>query len=984
MHAKLGTVLRSRLFWTSATFGVSLAVFAVAAAQKSTPAFEQNPSPSQSAFFEEKIRPILVNACSSCHGAISPAAGLRLDTADGLHKGGKSGAAVTPGLPDASLLIQAVRQTGALKMPQGGMLKPEEVAALEAWVRMGAPWPADGGAQDPTAGLWSLQPVTKPTLPRVHNTTWTKNAIDFFVLAGLESKHIQPAAPADKRTLLRRVTYDLTGLPPTPEEMDAFVADKTTNAYEKVVDRLLASPHYGERWARHWMDVARYADTKGYVFVEDRNYYNAYTYRNWLIDAFNKDLPYSQFVIDQLAADRLPEVQNGQNREDLAALGFLTVGRRFLNSRPDIIDDRIDVTMRGFQAFTVACARCHDHKFDPIPTQDYYSLYAVFNSSEDSDQPISAQSISGPWQQYNEKLTNLQRSFQSLSLAQTKLLRKQEEDPTKAAALTQEVKQILQSLGLDAVPDGANLQKLMPAFESAARDQLIQIQKQVEALQKSEPTKPEFAMAMLDSNPHDGVVFKHGNPNMPGDPAPRRFLLALSKPGEERSHWTKDSGRLELAESIASKDNPLTARVFVNRLWQDHFGNGIVRTASDFGRQGDKPTNPGLLDYLAATFMEDGWSIKKIQKLIVMSATYRQSSTFTPAAFLADPDNRLQSRFDRGRLDLEEMRDTVMDVAGQLDLSKVGGKSVDLWSEPFTQRRAVYGFIERQNLPGVFRTFDLATPDRSSPKRFKTTVPQQALFFMNSPFVVQQAELVAKRPEIAASKDEGQRVRRIYRLLFQRMPDASELAMGLAYLKQGANAEVPGPVDPWSYGYGGVDPATSKVANFTPLSYFDGAYRVGKVFPDPKLGYVTLNKEGGHPGHDGQHCAIRRWTASADMTIQISGAIVHRQAKGDGVKARIISSRTGLLGEWTAHNSQAATDVSNVQVQKGDTIDFVLDPMSNDTYDAFTWVPSIRSLDGKESWSAATNFGPPAGPDLNRITLYIQALMMTNEFMFVD
>jgi len=944
----------------------------------------QTPAPvataEQTTFFETSIRPVLSASCLGCHGKEVQLGGLRLDSREAIMKGGLSGPAIVPGDPEKSLLIQAIRQTGKLKMPQGGKLDAPKIAAFEAWVKASAPWPTATSTQEPKP-LWSLQPVVKPAVPKVKNTAWPKNPIDSFVLAKLEASKQAPAPEADRRTLIRRVTYDLTGLPPTPAEVDAFLADKTPKAYEKVVDRLLASPRYGERWARHWMDVARYADTKGYVFEEDRTYPNAYSYRDWLIDAFNNDLPYDKFITEQLAADRLPEVRDGDDKRPLAALGFLTVGRRFLNSQPDIIDDRIDVTMRGFQAFTVGCARCHDHKFDPIPTQDYYSLYAVFASSEEVVEPISEKPIREPWIQFNQQVASTEDSIRTLSMTQTKRLREIEKSPN--SGLSDEVKQVLKGIREETVPDGDNLKKLAKAFEPAESERLGRLQKSLGDLKANAPRMPKLAMAMHDrANPGDGVIFKRGNPGNPGDPAPRRFLKALSKPNAERDHWTKDSGRLELAQSIASRENPLTARVFVNRLWQDNFGAAIVRTPSDFGHQGEKPTDPKLLDYLATTFMDNGWSIKKLQRLIVTSATYRQSSDVSKAAFEADPDNRNWGRMNRRRLDLEQMRDSLVFAAGKLDTSQTGGKSVDLWSQPFTDRRAMYGFIERQNLPGIFRTFDFASPDSTNARRFQTTVPQQALFFMNSPFSVEQAKALVSRPDVASASTDAQRVQRLYRLLFDRAPDSGEQATGIAYLSKGAPATVG---SEWQYGYGKFDGSSKRVSAFTPMNEFaEGSYRVGKAFPDPQLGYLILNPQGGHPGHDGDHAVIRRWVAPAPMTVQISGALSHSQSQGDGVRARVVSSRAGLMGEWQAHNGSSKTDVAAFAVQKGDTIDFVVDPISNDGYDAFGWSPVIRSSDGKQVWDASAGFSSPAPAALSRLVLYAQALMMTNEFMFID
>ncbi len=381
---------------------------------------EQVITAEQAAFFETKVRPILADNCYVCHGKDTQSGGLRLDSREAMLKGGASGPALTPGSPEKSLLITSVQQIGKLKMPAGGKLKAVQIADLMSWVRMGAPWPA---ATAPTSTVakkapWSLAPVRMPQIPTVKNAKLVRNPIDNFILQKVEENGLPPAPSADARTLIRRLSYDLTGLPPTPQEVDTFVADKSPDAYDKVVDHYLNSPRYGERWARIWMDVARYADTKGYVFEEDRNYYNAYTYRDWLINAFNRDLPYDKFIVEQLAADRVPEVQNGDDKHDLAALGFLTIGRRFLNSQPDIIDDRIDVTMRGFQGFTVACARCHDHKFDPIPTQDYYSLYGVFASSSEQEAPISDKAIREPWMAYNQKVVQTEAAIHDVLAGQ--------------------------------------------------------------------------------------------------------------------------------------------------------------------------------------------------------------------------------------------------------------------------------------------------------------------------------------------------------------------------------------------------------------------------------------------------------------------------------------------------------------------------------------------------------------------------------------
>jgi mono/diheme cytochrome c family protein len=704
--------------------------------------------------FEKNVRPVLVEHCHSCHGPTKQRGGLRLDSRANLLKGGDSGQAVNLTAPDQSLFLKAVRQEGDLKMPPKGKLDAKAVAALAEWVKMGSPWP-EGEAHAAPARLtraelrqkhWSFQPVKKPDVPTVKNAAWVRTPLDAFVLARLEAKGLTPTRPADRRTLIRRVTFDLTGLPPAPEEVEAFEDDRSPDAYEKLVDRLLASPRYGERWGRHWLDVARYADTKGYVFTDERRFPYAYTYRDYVIRAFNDDLPYDQFVTQQLAADLLPL---GEDKRPLAAMGFLTLGRRFLNNAHDVIDDRMDVTVRGLQGLTVGCARCHDHKYDPIPQTDYYSLYGVFASSvEPKELPLVGQP------EPTEAYANYERE-----------LKKREEVVAKfrEAHKTE-----------------------LASGNRKFRDELKALQKKVDAWNVTAPAAPPRAMVLNDAPvPQKPHVFKRGNPNLPGDEVPRQYLLAVA--GEGRKPFAQGSGRLELARAIANPDNPLTARVLVNRVWGWHFGQGIVRTPSDFGLRGEPPTHPELLDYLAATFVENGWSIKRLHRLILLSNTYRQASDDNPALTAIDPENRLLGKMSRQRLDFESLRDALLAVAGHLD-STAGGRPVELTTAPFTSRRSVYGFIDRQNLPGVFRTFDFASPDATTPQRFTTTVPQQALFLMNSPFVIEQARLFAAWPELTGLTEE-QRIDRMIRLAYGRAADAEEIELGKRFLAAAKTGE---------------------------------------------------------------------------------------------------------------------------------------------------------------------------------------------------
>ncbi len=731
-------------------------------------------------FFETKIRPVLAENCYSCHGPQKQRGDIRLDGREHLLQPRDEGPLIVAGQPEKSRLIRAVRQMGEIKMPPKGKLSQQAIDDLATWIRQGAIWPATQAAAADTVSWkkhWAFQPIRKPPLPET-KAGGAANPIDLFVDEKLAAKGLRAAPSAEPRTLLRRVYIDLIGLPPTAEEVEEFIAacdsasakKEAHAAFESVVDRLLNSPQFGERWGRYWLDVARYADSKGYVFEEERRYPYAYTYRDYVIDAFNRDLPFDRFIIEQIAADRLV-AQNQADPKTQAALGFLTLGRRFLNNIHDIIDDRIDVVSRGLLGLTTTCARCHDHKYDPIPSKDYYSLYGVFASStEPKDLPRIGEAPR------TEATIAFEKKLTELKAAATKF----EDDH----------KQELQ------------------AKNRKFRDELRALQKKVDAFQATTPGAPPRAMALVDlPQPVTPHVFLRGNPTNPGPAVPRQFLEVLA--GKNRQPFQEGSGRLELAKAIASKDNPLTARVFVNRVWMHLFGAGLVTSPSNFGVRTEPPSHPELLDYLAARFMEEDWSTKRLIRLIVLSEAYRRSSKpepeFRNVAQKAgapdsglrnpespDPENRLLAHANRRRLDFEAMRDALLAVAGNLDL-QAGGPAVDIVKSPFSGRRSIYGFIDRQNLPGMFRTFDFANPDATSPMRYQTTVPQQALFLLNSPFVQQQARLVAKRAEID-TRDGAAKIERLYRLIYARAPLAEELRLGETFLQK-ATAE--GGMTPW-------------------------------------------------------------------------------------------------------------------------------------------------------------------------------------------
>ena len=729
---------------------------------------------------------------------------------------------------------------------------------------------------------WAYQPVTRTSVPSVGNFSWPSGAMDHFILAKLRENGMRPARRANRRILIRRVTLDLTGLPPTSGEVDRFVADDSPGAYRRVVERLLASPRFGERWGRHWLDLARYADTKGYLAGNQaRLFTHSYTYRDYVIDAFNADLPYDRFIIQQVAADKL---DLGTDKRPLAAMGFLTLGRRFLNNPHDIIDDRIDVVSRGFMGLTVGCARCHEHKYDPIPMADYYSLYGVFASShEPGDKPFISEAID-PIQRAafererrrrEDNLNNYQREQYARIREQVKqqtgdyiwaahrsakvpaakldeLARKAKLDPdltrrwmrhlTKrresddpvfatwfvlakldAKSFGEQVRTALDGESLDkahpavraALQDADSLEAVakalgqllyeagedqpklrevvysdtspaklsdgdvMRVMEVKGREGIRSRRRKFDELEGEHPGAPNRAMVLLDNaQPHNPRIFLRGNPGSKGDAVPRRFLAVLS--GKERRPFEGGSGRLEMARAIADPQNPLTTRVMVNRVWQRLFGSGLVKTPSDFGVRAEPPSHPKLLDFLTAGFIEKGWSIKALIRGIVTSSTYRQGETLQPEFAERDPGNRLLWQMNRKRLDFEAMRDSVLSVSGSLSLQQ-GGRSVRIDDKPDANRRTVYAFVNRQNLPNLFRTFDFAGPDTTCPQRFTTTVPQQALYLLNSPFIEAQAKRLAKREEVQAVADDS-RIRVLYRLAYQREPSAGELVLASQFV----------------------------------------------------------------------------------------------------------------------------------------------------------------------------------------------------------
>lgn len=964
-------------------------------------------SEEQAAFFEKRVRPLLYNRCFSCHGEKQQQGGLRLDSLAAILKGNASGPALVAGKPEESLLVHVIRYDHRVKMPPTGKLKNEEIETLVEWVKMGAPWP---GAKPGESGrpavrtgefviteanrrFWAFRPVRKPPPPPVKNVGWVRSPIDRFILAKLEQKGLAPAPPAEKRALLRRVYFDLIGLPPRPEEVQAFVADRSPDALAKVVDRLLASPHYGERWARHWLDVARYADSNG--LDENLAFGNAWRYRDYVVKAFNQDKPFNQFITEQLAGDLMPTDDDDLRNERITATGFLSLGPKVLaeQDKPklvmDIVDEQIEVTSKAFMGLTVACARCHDHKFDPISTRDYYALAGIFKStrtmrdlgfvSRVHERPLMTPAFRQEQVEHEKRLAAARESLKTAreqgNAELTALLRRDRErliaagwelaqqppvvsladspaqpgEPSRivveaekydrgnvnrdfvaygqgigvihspgtppdfaewdvnlpesgvyqielryAAAEPRPVRLLLNSRiirenaagqvtgswqpdgqrweaqgrfrlqagkntlrierdsyiphfdkillvplsasgatvrtaeeiaaeqgvpvgltqltakriregkfeSLDAVREAWSKYPALNAlpekpedyYTDVARDGFKRAEAALKEIESKAPTPP-MALAVEDGTVEDVRVHLRGSTLTLGDTVPRRFLTVLA--GDAQPPLPKkSSGRLELAQWLTSPKHPLTSRVLVNRVWQIYFGQGLVRTPDNFGLLGERPTHPELLDWLAATFMEQGWSLKKLHRTIILSSAYQMSVANNTKAQKTDPDNRLLWRMNRRRLQAEAVRDAILSVSGRLDPA-IGGSLLTTPNNDYvtndqsgngagynSSRRSIYLPIIRNALFDMFQAFDMGDPSTVNAQRATTIVASQALYLMNSPFVLEQSRHFAQSLLDNAGMEDAARLRSAYLRALGRSPSPAESARLLDYLKR--------------------------------------------------------------------------------------------------------------------------------------------------------------------------------------------------------
>ncbi len=1059
--------------------------------------------------FEARVRPVLIERCQGCHGPDEQSSSFRVDSRDAILKGGEFGQAIVPGEPEKSPLVESIRRHGERPMPPDDPLAPDQVDAIVHWVKGGAPWPNQSApASEKWKRHWSFQPLKRSTSPPLRDNQWSRSVVDPYILARLETEGLSPAPEGDRRTLLRRLTVDLTGLPPTLDEISSFESSSEADAYERTIDRLLASPHYGEAWGRHWLDVARYADTKGYVYArEERVWTHAWSYRDWVVRALNSDLPYDRFIMLQIAADQL-----ANDPSDLAAMGFLTLGRRFLGVTRDIIDDRIDVVTRGTMGLTAGCARCHDHKYDPISTKDYYSLYGVFDSCAEKAVRLPINTTSPLGEEFDKGLAERERllaekmasrreeaanrvraKIKEYLLAQRELEKYPVEgfdvviqpddivassarrwrdyldlaetradsifiawrefnrlDPdqfmTRSESLTKELRslpaekfhpriaaefqsppesiadvaaryarvfeQIDQAWrkakeanpNVAALPDTGDeaLRKVLYGadapceppdepvvgneffFTTDVCNELWKLQGDVDRWILNAPAGIPCSLILVDrplaKTPR---VFRRGNPLSLGDKVPRKFLTFLES--SDSKPFEQGSGRLELAKAIVRPDHPLTSRVIVNRVWQHHFGIGMVRTPSDFGIRAEPPSHPELLDELSLDFVEEGWSLKWLHRQIVTSAAYRQASSLPgdSPSLERDPETRLVSRARSHRLSFEEWRDASLSAAGDLQLT-VGGRPEELFASDATTRRAIYGRVDRQFLPATLRIFDFANPDLHIPQRGETTVPQQALFFLNNPFVIRRAQALANLDRNLS--EPSSRIEALYRRLFHRPPTNEETSAALAFIlaPQPPSDPVPPTASAWRYGFGQFELAGGKLHDFHPLPFFTGkSWQGGADHPDGSLGWVQLTATGGHTGNDHQHAAVRRFTAPRDVTVRVRSKIHHPVEVGDGVTAAIVV-RGSIVAMAHAHHAEATLDYQPISLKVGETIDFVVDMRENLNHEEFDWPVEIVDTASTETWESKRDFFGQRSDALDPWAQLAQALITSNEFLFID
>ena len=937
--------------------------------------------------------------------------------------------------------------------------------------------------------FWAYKAPVNHDVPS-NEGAWGKNAIDAFIFENLLKNKLSPSPEAEKRTLIRRVYFDLTGLPPSFTEVEAFVKDQSSSAYEKLIDKLLASPRYGERWGRHWLDVARYADTQGYNFTRSNKYPFAYTYRDYVIQSFNEDKPYDVFIKEQLAADLMN--LKGDAKKNLAALGFLTTGERFLNKVDEIINDRIDVTTQAFLAMTVACSRCHDHKVDPIPAADYYSMYGIFKSCQEpkledlpmigetkdkkahekylvdrekllkdladkenqifeksrKEWPAFADGVIDYIAQYRINIKREKRDYKGRALRSGHIdllknyisggegkkdkfyallhhiyhrsndkdvknlvndYKKRPETPEKLRQLlskkefTKRVEiyhlyrdLISQSFG-KAKQDksyaevreyvfGKKFNEIYNKFpkrkvvERNERDQLTKIENKLKDLMTSKGAPPRAMVVTDKSKPYNPYIFIRGKAHDRGPKVKRRFPQVVSYSAGHKE-FKKGSGRLELAEAIADPKNPLTSRVLVNRIWQWHFGEGIVSTPSNFGQMGLPPSNLKLLDHLAIKFIEGGWSIKKLHKYIMTSATYRQSSIIRNDMEAVDGANKYLWRMNMRRLEWESMRDSMLKASNTL-VERSGGQAENIMVFRKANIRSVYGFLDREKVPGALKSFDFPTPQVTCEARIKTVVPQQGLFLMNSKMVMDCSKVIAS--SLKGLKSNREKVNLLFKNTLSRLPTANELQKAMLFVEQN-KAKFSYRKPEIEFGIARI--SENKLTGFKRFEKFTNkTWQFNGKFPHPKYEYASLKSNGGHPG--GNFPVVRKLSFFESGELSLQGTLKHPNNKGDGVRA-VLFLNGSKVQAWKSHNNSVSTRHASLKVKSGDVVELAVEPTATHGFDSYTWVKKLKlNQDGKlKEIDLQAEFSSSQGGGSASYSVWdalAQVMLMSNEFLYVD
>ncbi len=934
--------------------------------------------------FERDIRPILKEHCFDCHGATNELKGeLDLRLVRFMVKGGESGSAVTPGMPAESLLLERV-QAGEMP-PSGKKMPPEQIAIIEKWIAAGASTARaepemidDGiGITPEERTFWSYQPIQRPAVPKYPAADRVRTPIDSLLLQMMKERKLSFSPDADKLTLLKRLYLDLIGLPPTRDEVDAFMADESPGAYEALIDHLLDSPHYGERWARHWLDVAGYADSEGYTNKDaDRPW--AYFYRDYVIRSLNADKPIDQFLQEQLAGDEmvpLPHKNLAPDQiEKLTATGFLRMAADGTGSgsnddaaRNQTIADTIKIVSTSLLGLSVGCAQCHDHRYDPIPQRDYYALRAVFEPAldwktwrtppqrkvslyTDEDRAKAAEVEAEAGKIVAEK-NKKQKTYMEEALAKELLkhpvnmrdtLRTAYKTP--AGKRSDQQKKLLKQYPSVNISAG-NLYQ----YNQKHADELKAFDKRIGEVRAKKPV--EQFLRTLTEVPNkipQTFVFHRGEFKQPTKAVAPAGLTIAAPPGRRTAITSNDATlpttgrRLAYSKWLTNGQHPLVTRVLVNRIWMHHFGRGIVGTPADFGVLGERPTHPRLLDWLASEFVAQGWSLKKLHKLIVTSTVYRQTSVADPAKLAIDGANQLYWKWPVRRLEAEIVRDRILSTSGDLG-DKMFGPPVNVKADDAGQvlvdgdetRRSIYIRVKRTQPVALLKAFDAPVMEVNCEDRPSSTVAPQSLMLMNSEFILRHARKFAERVQAEVKTP-------------------IEVDFDLERLQGSASA--------WRFGHGVLDEQAGRVTGFAPLRHWTGSsWQGGEKLPDPKLGYVFLSATGGHPSL--KLAAIRRWVAPRGGTVAITGNLGHPSKNGDGVRGSVVSSRTGVAGQWIAQTGGIETKVGAITVEKGDTIDFVVDCRSNQTSDSFSWEANVawNSNQGKTlAANSKTDFHGPS------------------------